>query len=261
MEQLRDFWVRLALAVAIALPVYFLAAALGARLELFDWRFASETMTFRWGLWALIGVLTLAVVGVVLAFLVAPQRGRRIAILALLSPLMLFGVGYWYEQRQAQAAPIADVSTDLMDPPVFSQSVARARARLEGANGIDLLAEKAGDGRRVIDVQRAAYSDISSIPTGLAANQAFAMAEALAREQHWRINVADANAGVIEASAETLWFGFTDDIAVRVRPDGLGARIDMRASRRVGENDGGANARRVRAFMGELRKRLQEVES
>ncbi len=261
MEQLRDFWVRAALALAIALPFYFFAAALGERLELFDWRFASETMTQRWGEPLVLGVLAFAVAGLVLAFFVAPQRGRRIAVLALLSPTVLAAIGFEHMRAEANAAPISDISTDLIDPPAFTQAVHDARAGVAGANALDLATEKTPDGRSFADVQRHAYPNIASIPTGLAPLQAFDIAEKLAREQNWRITMSDARTGRIEATRETLWFGFIDDIAVRVRADGSGARVDMRASRRVGANDAGENVRRVQAFLTELRRRLQETES
>ena len=83
---------------------------------------------------------------------------------------------------------------------------------------------------------------------------------ALAREQDWTIGAVDPQGGVIEAAARTFWFGFTDDIAIRVRADGSGSRIDMRSVSRVGRSDLGANAARMRPYLTELRRRLQEAE-
>ncbi len=54
---------------------------------------------------------------------------------------------------------------------------------------------------------------------------------------------------MIEATDTTLWFGFKDDVAIRIRPDGSGSRIDVRSVSRVGRSDLGANARRIRAFL------------
>ncbi len=70
----------------------------------------------------------------------------------------------------------------------------------------------------------------------------------------WTVVAADAEAGRIEASDRTRWFGFTDDIVVRVTPDGAGSRIDVRSSSRIGTGDFGTNAARVRAYIAMLRQ-------
>jgi uncharacterized protein (DUF1499 family) len=62
---------------------------------------------------------------------------------------------------------------------------------------------------------------------------------------------------VFEATDESLWFGFIDDIVVRVRPDGSGARVDMRSVSRVGRSDLGVNAARMRPYLQELSERLE----
>ena len=63
----------------------------------------------------------------------------------------------------------------------------------------------------------------------------------------------DAKAGTIEAVDTTKWFGFKDDIAIRVRADGAGSRIDIRSKSRVGRSDLGTNARRIRAYAERLK--------
>src|SRR2546421_3562389 len=46
--------------------------------------------------------------------------------------------------------------------------------------------------------------------------------------------------------------GFRDDIVVRVRADGEGARVDVRSSSRYGSFDFGANAARVRSLVEDI---------
>ena len=73
----------------------------------------------------------------------------------------------------------------------------------------------------------------------------------------WQIVAADEADGRIEASDRTFWFGFTDDVVVRIRaPTGDGSRIDVRSTSRVGVGDLGTNAARVRAYLAELREQL-----
>ena len=60
----------------------------------------------------------------------------------------------------------------------------------------------------------------------------------------------DPDAGIVEGTATTFWFGFKDDMVVRIRPgeDG-GSVIDMRSVSRVGQSDVGANAARISSFL------------
>jgi hypothetical protein len=61
---------------------------------------------------------------------------------------------------------------------------------------------------------------------------------------------ADAAQGRIEATATSLLFGFKDDVVVRVADDPNGTKVDVRSQSRVGGNDFGMNAKRIRAFQG-----------
>ena len=72
----------------------------------------------------------------------------------------------------------------------------------------------------------------------------------------WTIVASDPEAGRIEASQQSRWFRFTDDIVIRIAGDGAGTRIDMRSTSRQGHSDYGINAARIRAFMGALRRRI-----
>ena len=66
----------------------------------------------------------------------------------------------------------------------------------------------------------------------------------------WTVISADAAAGTIHAEARTRLWKFTDDVAVRIAPDGGGlTRVDLRSSSRVGRADLGTNARRVARFL------------
>jgi uncharacterized protein (DUF1499 family) len=259
MATVRDFWVRAALIVSLLIPVYFVVAALGTRFGLFDWTFGFVGMAVLWGRNVLLGGAALAFIGLLLAWFTPPRRGVWLALIALLIPAAGLGYGY-YVRMQAQRNPIHDISTDLTDPPSFSGAVATARERVTAGNGLDLLNKRLEDGRAYADVQRQIYPDIVSIPTGLDQARAFDITLALVREQPWWVGAVSQPNGTIEATARTFWFGFTDDIAVRVRADGSGARIDMRSVSRVGRSDLGANAARMRPFLAELRQRLQEAE-
>ena len=68
----------------------------------------------------------------------------------------------------------------------------------------------------------------------------------------WALVAADSAQGRLEATATTRWFGFKDDVVVRVRPDGAGSRVDVRSVSRVGGSDVGTNAARIRGFVARI---------
>lgn len=71
----------------------------------------------------------------------------------------------------------------------------------------------------------------------------------------WHVVAAVPAEGRLEATARTFWFGFTDDVVVRVRPgEAGGTRVDVRSKSRVGRSDLGTNAARIRRFLQRLRK-------
>jgi uncharacterized protein (DUF1499 family) len=69
----------------------------------------------------------------------------------------------------------------------------------------------------------------------------------------WEIVAADSAAGRIEATATSAWFGFKDDVVVRITPEGDGSRVDVRSVSRVGKGDVGANAARIRDYLERLK--------
>ena len=66
------------------------------------------------------------------------------------------------------------------------------------------------------------------------------------------LDILHPDAGRIEATDTTFFFGFTDDIVIRVKPAGMGARLDIRSKSRVGQNDIGRNAARIHAYVKRL---------
>ena len=102
------------------------------------------------------------------------------------------------------------------------------------------------------EVQRRAYPDIRPLLLPVAPNVAFERAKGAMEEAGWQIVREDPSAGRIEAVATTRWFGFKDDVVVRITADGTGSRVDMRSKSRVGRSDLGTNAQRIRAYQRRL---------
>src|SRR5204862_4817067 len=107
----------------------------------------------------------------------------------------------------------------------------------------------------VAELQKKAYPDIIAIRRlGVTVPKLYWHAFNVAKRMGWDIVAFDEKTGRIEATDTTFWFGFKDDIVIRVRPANGGSRIDVRSLSRVGRGDTGTNARRIRAYVRELAK-------
>ncbi len=226
-----------ALALLVAALALVLLAAAGPLTRFGVWHFRTGLGALRWS--AYLGMAG-AVLG--LAALAARPAGR--ALPAAVLALALGGAAAFVPWRQLQAArrvpPIHDITTDLEDPPAF---VAVLPLRAGSPN----KAEYGGDS--VAAQQRRGYPDLGPLRLEVPPAAAFARAAAAARAMGWEMVAADSAAGRVEATATTRWFGFKDDVVVRVRPDGAGSRVDVRSVSRVGGSDVGANAARIRAYL------------
>jgi uncharacterized protein (DUF1499 family) len=201
------------------------------------WSFQTGLGLLRWVAYAAFAGIALSVVGLLLG------GARSWAAVALVLGLGSAAVPLGF-QRRAQSVPrIHDISTDTDDPPAFVAVVPRRTGAL---NPVEY------GGPEIAAQQHQAYPDIRSVVQKEPPARAFDRALDAARGLGWEIvGVAPAE-GRIEATDTTFWFGFKDDVVVRIRPEGSRSRIDVRSLSRVGRSDVGANARRIRRFVERL---------
>ena len=231
----------LVMAVAVAALVMLLASGPGTRLGLWPWQTGLALLQ-----WAAYTGLAGACAAFVLIVLLAVPRWRArpwVPVLALCLALAAAAPPLILLQQAKAVPPIHDISTDTFDPPQF---VALAEIRTAAPNGL-----KYG-GPEIAAQQQKAYPDIKSLALKDSPQKAMQSAIDAARARGWEIVSSDAATGRIEATDTSRWFGFKDDIVVRVRPEGVGTRIDVRSVSRVGKSDIGANAQRVRKFLARL---------
>jgi uncharacterized protein (DUF1499 family) len=211
---------------------------------------------YRWGWWGLgagiqtlMGAAIVAAVVFVLALLgsVLARRQRQGRSLALFLGAAALCLVTWLPPaalgwRARQLPPIHDISTDTGNPPQFKAVLPlRQGAPNSTAYSADVAAQ-----------QQRAYPEIAPALLALAAPEALARAERVARAMGWAIVAVAAGEGRIEATATTLLFGFKDDIVIRITPQGNGSRVDLRSLSRVGRSDLGVNASRIHTFLQKL---------
>jgi uncharacterized protein (DUF1499 family) len=211
-------------------PIYRLGASLPTAFEI-----------MRWG--AYVG---LAATAVALFATIQSYRARKwanallgalalvIGIASVVTPLTL--------QRRQNLPLIHDITTDLENPPVFQSVIAK---RSDAPNRLDRSPQLAA-------LQREGYPDLGPITLPTKPDLTFDRALAVAQTSGWEIVTADKSSGRIEATETTRWFGFTDDVVIRLTPWGTGTRVDVRSASRTGLGDQGRNARRIRSFLSAL---------
>ena len=191
-----------------------------------------------------IAAAAVSLIGLVMT-LVRPRevrRGTALAAVSLLVGVVFVAVPARFRMGP-QAPPIHDITTDTQDPPAYVAVLPlRANAPNTTVYGGDKIASQ----------QRAAYPDLQPLMLKVPPAQAFERALATLRKMGWDLVEADAAAGRIEATDTTFWFGFKDDVVIRVRPADGGSRVDVRSLSRVGGGDAGTNAKRIRAFLAAL---------
>lgn len=133
---------------------------------------------------------------------------------------------------------IHDISTDTLEPPVFSRASAK---RGESANPLTIKPES-------IAMQIQYYPGLTSLSNTDSVDANFDRALATAKALGWEVYNQDRSAGIIEAVDTTAMMNFKDDVVIRLRSGNTRTLIDLRSVSRVGVGDIGANAERIRDF-------------
>lgn len=234
----------LAAALAVVAVALLGSAPLGWRAGWWHFRFSLLTL-LPWAGYFGIAAVVVSVLALLLGRSRIPSWGAVVAVLAFVAGGGVVYVPWHYNTVRHTVPAINDITTDIDNPPAFV-ALASAHAA-EGGNPV------AYPGAKFADQQKQAYPDIAPLILSLPPAAAFNKALDTARQMGWTIVKADDAAGRIEASEKSRWFGFTDDIVIRIAAAGSGSRVDVRSASRLGRGDFGVNATRIRSYMGELR--------
>lgn len=270
-----------ALCAAIFAVLWFMVAALGTKFGLWPWQVGLGQMTIGIGPMVAMIALGISLIAQVISLIKAPRTQPFIValgatLLAAFCMFRLVGMG----AQATSLPPLHDIQTDWSQPIQFSETLMSARAAdgetnpvLDAPTVIDGAESRwpGTGGRLVSELQEEAetqgeegetvYPPLQSIYFDQAPATLAAAVETLIDRRGWEIVSAAPNTGdtgetiQIEATATSGWFGFKDDVAIRLTPVEGATRVDMRSTSRVGLSDLGANSKRVYGFMSELQDR------
>lgn len=211
------------------------------------------------------------------------RKGALQIVSTIILCALILAYPAWLAIQAVRLPLINDISTDVNDPPMFSQSQKAVAAR----SGVIKSSKLKGALQ-----QQQAYSDIQPILIDLEADEVFVLVDKALKNLGWKVieQVTPAKNPVVkrkpvrrgnrrrgnrlarpepvvrvrgfarggrfEAIDRSLIMGFPDDISIRLRPLGAQTRIDIRSASRYGRHDFGANAKRIRRFAAELQTQL-----
>ena len=134
---------------------------------------------------------------------------------------------------------IHDITTDTINPPKF---LVLDDTRAGAKNSLIYAGEE------VAVIQKKLYPYIKPIQSNLSSADAYTKALNIAKNNGWEVVAGNPETLHFEATAQTTFFGFMDDVVVQVTPINNKSRIDIRSVSRIGRSDKGVNAGRIVKF-------------
>ena len=272
-----------ALGLSIFSIFWFALAAVGTKLGFWTWQVGLGVMTIGWGPMLLMAAAGVSVLAVIVSLIKSPRkRAFMLAFAALLISGLALGRVAAFGGQAARLPPLHDIQTDWANPIQPSDALLKAREATGALNPVenDPVIEEAANGRwpgmggrRVAEVQEEAefdtathkspketpYPMIAPLKAPVTAEAAYEAALAAVEARGWKVVTASPETGSIEATETSFWFGFHDDVMIRIQSEEERVVIDVRSTSRVGLSDLGANAKRVRDLLDEIETRLNKV--
>lgn len=201
---------------------------------------------FKFGVFSGIAALILLVLQIVFKRKTVTIGSTIVAVvlsaIAIAMPLSMMNKG-------KNVPPIHDISTNMISPPEF---VAIAPLRADAPNPVEYA------GAEAAKQQRDAYPDLKTLSYTQSKSELVKATEQAINNLGWDLVNSDVDKGIVEATDSTMWFGFKDDVVVRVTDNGSERLLDIRSKSRVGGSDLGKNAERIHNFINELDKVLEK---
>ncbi len=232
-------WVALiALLMSIITIAVVVLSTMGFRMEW--WGYASSLKILRGAVYGGVIAIVFSLLGIFITWPGRKRGGLVFSIIGVSILLPSLAMPLYWHYSKSKLPPIQDISTDLENPPEFWEAPT-SRITHPGA--------------AVAEQQLMAFPDIQPAMFSEAKDHLFDKAVALVRDFGWKLVSADSSEGRIEATVTTFWYGFKDDVVIRLTETDAGTKVDMRSTSRFGGGgDGGSNANRIRAFLAALKE-------
>ena len=239
----RSWWAKATLVGSMIALVLLFLGPIGTRLGIWGFQTGLLLIVPAGVLLAAIGLL----VGLISIF-VSKKRGfdgdpPSLFISIAICAVIMVSMGLQF-QKGASVPAIHNISTDVVDPPQFTEAIVALRG--ETSNPL------AYDSEELAVVQQGAYPEVRTLQVSTGIAETVRTAVSALESMGLEVVSVDEGQGIVEATDTTFWFGFKDDVVVRVRDAGDGSLVDVRSVSRVGLSDLGKNADRIMELLGRL---------
>ena len=202
------------------------------------WRHVEAFSIFGWATYIAIASIVLLIIGI---YINRNNKSKSTLVLNILSILfslpIILGTSLFNYAAIAYPA-INDISTDTINPPSYWDMPTPMEYP------VDKFAKK----------QQKAYPDVKTLKLTQTLEVVFQKSLNIINENGWEIVGEDVGEGQIEAVASSTFFGFKDEIVIRLVKFEEGTIVDIRSRSRIGKIDRGANAKRIINFIKKLMK-------
>ena len=244
---------KISFAALIAALLTSLVAGLGTRFGFWN-VYVGLYAIFVWSI--VLGLLGFAagLVWAICAMVANRGASARYGVIGLFGSAALLAAPL-YAVYAAETSPrIHDISTDTDHAPQFVALKSDRAGALTGPeyDGSKPALGPNGKSASTAQLQKKYYPDLYSKADLTSPDKLFARALKTAYAMGWHVVAVAPKEGRIEATATSLLFGLTDDLVIRVKPAGIGARLDIRSKSRFPiwkNSDAGGNAARVRSYL------------
>lgn len=231
-----------------------ITAGFGTRLGVWDYH-VGLLKIFPWCIYIGLAAFAFGLIWAIWAAIANRGVAARYGVIGFVGSIAVLATPLYGIYMAKTSPAIHDITTDTEFPPQF---VALKNNRPGATNPPDYegsLKAKGLDGKEAATtaLQKKYYPDIRALAELTSPQKLFDRALRAAKSMGWNIVAIVPDQGRIEATDTSFWFGFTDDIVIRVKPAGMGARLDIRSKSRIGMSDFGKNAARIRSFIKTLR--------
>lgn len=225
-----------AMMVVVAGPIY--------KFGLFD--LSVSFALLKYGLYVAVGAVLLLVIQVIFKRQTITVLSVVISVVCVVVAL---GIPMAMRNKASSVPPIHDITTDVNNPPQFT---ATAPLRKDAPNPVTY------QGEEISKQQLTAYPDLKSVTIDADIQTVYQAAEQVITDLGWQ-RVPGALPNMLEATDSTFWFGFKDDVVIRLTEQEGGTVVDVRSKSRVGLSDLGVNAARIQTFLDALKQLTKET--
>ncbi|MFZ4689861.1 MAG: DUF1499 domain-containing protein [Polymorphobacter sp.] len=190
-----------------------------------------------------IGAILAGLGGIFCLVRLLKRQGGIVTVVGAAAGLAALAVPVAIVVEAGDKPPIHDITTDTANPPAF----VTITPALRGADSNPVSYDPA-----LAPVQAKAYPKVKPLVIVDEPRIAFEKALAAVTAMGWTLVDKDAYSGRIEATDTVPWWGFKDDVVIRLTPEGNGTRIDVRSKSRVGKGDLGVNAERIGKYLAKI---------